>query len=82
MIFFFKIVGEIPSPGKLEGGDFYPAGKDLCFVGVGMRSNIFSVAYMFEKDLFGTKRVAVVKDYFDYDQQRMHLVKKKERKTL
>lgn len=29
------IIGQIPNPGKLEGGDFFPVGKDLCMVGVG-----------------------------------------------
>ncbi|KAK5574936.1 hypothetical protein RB653_010190 [Dictyostelium firmibasis] len=67
------IIGEIPEPGKLEGGDFYPVGRDLCLIGVGLRSNFYSVQYMMDKDLFGTTRVAVVKDYFDQNQQRMHL---------
>ncbi|KAN0033384.1 hypothetical protein ACTA71_002809 [Dictyostelium dimigraforme] len=67
------IVGEIPEPGKLEGGDFYPVGRDLCLIGVGLRSNFYSVQYMMDNDLFGTTRVAVVKDYFDQNQQRMHL---------
>eukprot|EP01119_Soliformovum_irregulare_P002721 TRINITY_DN1297_c0_g1_i1.p1 TRINITY_DN1297_c0_g1~~TRINITY_DN1297_c0_g1_i1.p1 ORF type:complete len:907 (-),score=155.10 TRINITY_DN1297_c0_g1_i1:52-2682(-) len=68
-----KIVGEIPTPGRLEGGDFYPAGRDLCFIGVGHRSNMYAINHMLQNDLFGTRRVAVVKDYFDQDQQRMHL---------
>ncbi|KAF2078141.1 hypothetical protein CYY_000525 [Polysphondylium violaceum] len=67
------IVGEIPEPGKLEGGDFYPCGEDLCFIGVGLRSNFYAVQYMMDRDWFGTERVAVVKDYFDVNQQRMHL---------
>ena len=29
------IIGQVPTPGKLEGGDFFPLGKDLCMVGVG-----------------------------------------------
>lgn len=33
------IVGEVQAPGYLEGGDFYPAGKDLCLIGIGLRSN-------------------------------------------
>lgn len=41
---------------------------------VGLRSNMYAVNYMMERDLFGTRKVAVVKDYFDQDQQRMHLV--------
>ncbi|EFA74788.1 putative arginine deiminase [Heterostelium album PN500] len=67
------VVGEIPAPGKLEGGDFYPSGSDLCFIGVGLRSNFAAVDYLMRNDLFGTNRVAVVKDYFDLHQQRMHL---------
>ncbi|EGC40455.1 hypothetical protein DICPUDRAFT_93382 [Dictyostelium purpureum] len=67
------IIGEIPEPGKLEGGDFYPVGRDLSLIGVGLRSNFYSVEYMMNNDLFGTDRVAVVKDYFDQNQQRMHL---------
>lgn len=38
-----------------------------------MRSNIAAVKQLMEQDLFGTRRVAVVKDYFDQSQQRMHL---------
>eukprot|EP01133_Synstelium_polycarpum_P015287 gene15287-18100_t len=67
------VIGEIPQPGRLEGGDFYPAGSDLCFIGVGLRSNFAAVEYLMANDLLGTTRVAVVKDYFDLDQQRMHL---------
>jgi arginine deiminase len=32
-----KIIGEITGDGKLEGGDFFPLGKDLCMVGIGLR---------------------------------------------
>lgn len=28
------IIGRVKAPGTLEGGDFFPAGKDLCLVGV------------------------------------------------
>jgi len=68
-----KVIGQVPLPGTVEGGDFFPVGKDLCFIGVGLRTNMAAVNYMMTNDLFGTKRVAVVKDYFDQDQQRMHL---------
>ncbi|EGG21001.1 putative arginine deiminase [Cavenderia fasciculata] len=67
------VLGEIPAPGKLEGGDFYPSGRGLCFIGVGLRSNFHAVDYLMRNDLLGTTRVAVVKDYFDLNQQRMHL---------
>lgn len=32
-----KIIGEIPAEGRLEGGDFYPLGPELCLIGVGLR---------------------------------------------
>jgi len=64
MKFFFeklqlKVIGEIPDSCKLEGGDFFPAGDDLCFIGVGLRSDEGAVKYMLDNDLFGTNRVAV-----------------------
>lgn len=55
-------------PGFLEGGDFYPAGKDLCFVGVGLRSNLAACMQLMEQDWFGTDRVAIVNDEFDHHQ--------------
>eukprot|EP00127_Corallochytrium_limacisporum_P003450 Clim_evm78s149 gene=Clim_evmTU78s149 len=69
----FGVIGRVPRPGTLEGGDFYPCGKDLCMVGVGLRSNETAIRYLMDNDLLGTRRVAIVKDYFDYQQQRMHL---------
>jgi arginine deiminase len=68
-----KIIGRIPEHAYLEGGDFFPAGEDLCFIGIGLRSNIDAVQYMLDHDLFGTRRVAVVKDSLDQSQDRMHL---------
>ncbi|BAM80999.1 probable arginine deiminase [Cyanidioschyzon merolae strain 10D] len=68
-----KIIGRIPENAFLEGGDFFPAGDDLCFIGIGLRSNLEAVHYMLEHDLFGTRRVAVVKDMLDQSQDRMHL---------
>ena len=38
------VIGEVQNPGKLEGGDFFPLGKDFCMVGVGMIS--FSLPFM------------------------------------
>mmetsp|Transcript_9474 Transcript_9474/g.24329 ORF Transcript_9474/g.24329 Transcript_9474/m.24329 type:complete len:382 (-) Transcript_9474:131-1276(-) len=66
------VIGQVEAPGYLEGGDFFPAG-DLCFIGVGLRSNEIAVKQLMEKDYFGTQRVAVVKDLFDQNQDRMHL---------
>lgn len=68
-----KVLGEIGPEGLLEGGDFIPAGPDLCFIGTGLRTNQVAIDQLLENDWFGTRRVAVVKDVFDWDQQRMHL---------
>ncbi|KAL0491700.1 arginine deiminase [Acrasis kona] len=68
-----EVLGEIEAPGLLEGGDFIAAGSDLCFIGVGLRTNEFATNQMMKNDWFGTRRVAVVRDLFDCDQQRMHL---------
>lgn len=69
----FPVIGRIPGPFTLEGGDFIPAGPDLCFIGTGLRTCEGAVKYMMENDLFGTRRVAVVRDIFDRNQDRMHL---------
>jgi len=69
----FKVVGEISGEGRLEGGDFFPAGRDLSLVGIGLRSNQEAVDYMLKNDLFGSHRVAVVKDVHEKSQDRMHL---------
>lgn len=31
------MVGDIREPGYLEGGDFFPAGRDLALLGIGLR---------------------------------------------
>jgi arginine deiminase len=67
------ILGQIPAPGKLEGGDFIPAGRELCFIGLGIRTNARAITYMLRRQWFGTERVAVVKDLLDRKQARMHL---------
>ena len=67
------VIGDVKPPGFLEGGDFFPAGEDLCFIGVGLRSNMEACKQLMERDLLGTRRVAVVLDKFDQSQDRMHL---------
>jgi len=67
------VLGEVPAPGTLEGGDFFPAGEELCLIGLGLRTNSAAVQYVLDHDLWGTRRVAVVKDLFDRSQDRMHL---------
>lgn len=68
-----NVIGHIPPHAYLEGGDFFPAGKDLSFIGIGPRSDWSAVQYLLRNDLLGTLRVAVVKDTFEKKQQRMHL---------
>ena len=67
------IIGEIEAPGFLEGGDFFPAGRDLALVGVGLRSNVEACRQLMDNDLLGARRLAVVRDDFDRHQDRMHL---------
>lgn len=31
------MIGEMREPGYLEGGDFFPAGRDLALLGIGLR---------------------------------------------
>lgn len=68
-----NVIGQIPSHGFLEGGDFFPVGKDLSFIGIGPRSDWAAVEYLLQNDLVGTEKVVVVKDMFEKKQQRMHL---------
>eukprot|EP00033_Pygsuia_biforma_P002623 GCRY01002903.1.p1 GENE.GCRY01002903.1~~GCRY01002903.1.p1 ORF type:complete len:430 (-),score=44.77 GCRY01002903.1:78-1367(-) len=68
------VIGEVDGPtATLEGGDFIPVSKDLCLIGEGLRTNMEACEQLMTKDLFGTRRVAVVRDFFDKDQDRMHL---------
>lgn len=55
-------MGEIREPGFLEGGDFFPAGRDLALVGVGLRSNFEACQQLMDEDLLGVRRLAVVRD--------------------
>lgn len=78
MEFCFKklglnVIGRIPFPGCMEGGDFFPVGENLCLIGTGPRSDITAVQYLLKEDLLGTRKVAVVKDQFEKRQERMHL---------
>ncbi|KAL0212099.1 hypothetical protein RCL1_005725 [Eukaryota sp. TZLM3-RCL] len=68
-----NVLGMVQGKGRLEGGDFFPFGDDMCFVGIGLRSNIEAINQLMENDWFGTRRVVVVRDDFDRSQDRMHL---------
>jgi arginine deiminase len=67
-----NVLGRV-AEGYLEGGDFFPCGREMCFVGVGPRSDTRAVHWMMKADLFGTERVVVVRDEIDKHQDRMHL---------
>ena len=67
------VQGRIKDPGFLEGGDFFPAGRDLALLGIGLRSNYAAAQQLMDNDWLGTTRFAVVRDEFDKDQDRMHL---------
>lgn len=66
-------VGKIYGTGTLEGGDFIPLSKDVCLLGVGLRTNMEAAMQLMNKDLLGTRRFVVVEDLYDRNQQRMHL---------
>ena len=66
------IVGEV-TDGYLEGGDFFVARENLSMIGLGLRTDNKGVNYLMEKDLLGTRYMAVCFDETDLDQQRMHL---------
>jgi arginine deiminase len=63
----YAVTGE----GRLEGGDFLPAG-DIALLGQGLRTNAEGVRQLLEHAVFGTPRVAIVKDPWQ-KQVQMHL---------
>lgn len=67
------VIGRVPVPGYLEGGDFFPAGDKLSLLGLGMRTDHKAAEYLLSNDLFGTETVALVKDDLEKRQERMHL---------
>jgi arginine deiminase len=67
-----NVLGRVEQ-GFLEGGDFFPCGKEMCFVGVGPRSTYPAVHWMMERDVLGTEEVVVVRDDLERRQQAMHL---------
>lgn len=74
--FAYKKIGitpvyEVTGTARLEGGDFIPAG-DTALIGQGLRTNTEAVRQLLSADVFGTKRVAVVKDSWK-NQNQMHL---------
>ena len=62
---------EVTGEGRLEGGDFLPAG-DTAFIGQGLRTNAEGVRQLLEHQVFGVPRVVVVKEPW-HNQDQMHL---------
>lgn len=62
---------EVSPRGRLEGGDFFPAGERV-FIGQGLRTNAIAVQEMLDHDAFGAREVIVVKDAWQNPQE-MHL---------
>jgi len=65
------IIQQISDDGRLEGGDYIPAGT-VSFIGMGMRTNPEGIRQMLDADAFGHDTVVVVKDH-KYWQMQMHL---------
>ena len=65
------VILQISGDGRLEGGDYLPAGT-VSFIGMGMRTNIEGIRQMMEADAFGHDTIVVVKDH-KFWQMQMHL---------
>jgi len=61
----------IEGEGRLEGGDYLPAGT-VAFIGCGMRTNDEGIRQIMEADAFGHDTVVVVRDHKRWQMQ-MHL---------
>lgn len=66
-----KPILEITGNGRLEGGDYIPAGN-VSFIGRGMRTNAEAIEQIMKADAFGHDTVAVVVDHKHWQMQ-MHL---------
>ena len=66
-----KPILRIEGDGRLEGGDYLPAGN-VSFIGCGMRTNDEGIRQMMEADAFGHDTVLVVRDHKLWQMQ-MHL---------
>ena len=72
----YRHLGEAPvlrieGEGRLEGGDYIPAGT-RAFIGCGMRTNEEGIRQIMEADAFGHDTIVVVKDHKRWQMQ-MHL---------
>ena len=66
-----KPILRVKGGGRLEGGDYIPAGN-VSFIGCGMRTNDEGIQQLMEADAFGHDTVVVVRDH-KFWQMQMHL---------
>ena len=66
-----KPILRIEGDGRLEGGDYIPAGN-IAFIGCGMRTNDESIRQLMAADAFGHDTIVVVRDHKLWQMQ-MHL---------
>ena len=66
-----KPIMRITGEGRMEGGDYIPAGN-ISLIGCGMRTNDEGIRQMMEADAFGHDTVVVVRDHKLWQMQ-MHL---------
>ena len=66
-----KPILHITGEGRLEGGDYIPAGN-ISLIGCGMRTNDEGIRQLLEADAFGHDTVVVVRDHKRWQMQ-MHL---------
>lgn len=66
-----EILHKVSGSGRLEGGDFIPAG-DIDFIGNGLRTNEEGVKQLISHNVFCANKLIVVKDYW-HNQDQMHL---------
>lgn len=73
----YKIIGKLTESydkdAFLEGGDYFVVNKDLSLLGVGYRTTFKGAQFLMEKDLLGTRYLALIYDEEDQDQDRSHL---------
>jgi arginine deiminase len=68
-----RITHRVNFPARLEGGDFFPFGRNLALLGVGLRTNMDAAQELLHHDAIGTDRLVIVEDIADRNQERSHL---------
>lgn len=73
----FKVIGknleEYDKDAFLEGGDYFVVNKDLSMLGVGYRTTIKAAEFLMERNLLGTRYIALIYNEADHTDERSHL---------